>query len=75
MKSIMERIDDSVGDVRKSPGVFREGDHVVLMKGSYEGTPGVFLRHRSDPNWADIREWNGVVRQHPVAWLAHGIRP
>ncbi len=49
---------------------YQAGDPVVLIKGSYEGTPGVFLRFRQDPNWADIREWNGVVREHPVAWLA-----
>ena len=73
MKSFMERIDDVTGDVPASPGIFREGDDVVLTKGPHEGTPGVFLRYRSDPNWADIREWN-VVRQHPVVWLAHGVR-
>lgn len=52
-------------------GAFREGDDVVLAEGTYEGTPGVFLRLREDVNWADITERNGSVRSHPVAWLAH----
>ena len=51
--------------------VFREGDEVVLAKGTYPGTPGVFLRLREDVNWADITERNGSIRSHPVAWLAH----
>jgi hypothetical protein len=51
------------------PG-FREGEEVVLAMGSHQGTLGVFLRLREDPNWADIRERNGDVRSHPVIWLA-----
>ena len=50
---------------------FREGDEVVLAKGSYQGTLGVFVRLKEDDNWADITERNGSVRSHPVAWLAH----
>jgi hypothetical protein len=50
---------------------FREGDEVVLADGTYEGTPGIFLRLREDVNWADISERNGAIRSHPVAWLAH----
>jgi hypothetical protein len=50
---------------------FREGDEVVLAEGTYQGTPGVFLRLKEDVNWADITERNGSVRSHPVAWLAH----
>jgi hypothetical protein len=52
------------------PG-FREGDEVVLARGSYQGTLGVFLHLKEDPNWANIRERNGAVRSHPVIWLAH----
>lgn len=52
---------------------FHEGDAVVLAEGTYRGTPGVFLRLRADPNWADIKERNGIVREHPVAWLAHAV--
>ena len=59
--------------------VFHEGDEVALAKGSYEGTPGVFLKLREDPNWADIEERNGSIRSHPVVCLAHSnvatVRP
>jgi hypothetical protein len=50
---------------------FREGDEVILVLGTYPGTPGRFLRFRDDTNWADITERNGRVRSHPVAWLSH----
>ena len=50
---------------------FREGDEVVLAKGSYQGTLGIFLRLKEDTRWADIRERNGAIRSHPVMWLAH----
>ena len=50
---------------------FREGDEVVLARGSYQGTLGVFLHLKMDCNWADIRERNGAIRSHPVIWLAH----
>ena len=53
---------------------FHEGDEVVLATGSYQGTPGVFLRLREDPKWADISERDGSVRSHPVEWLAHSTR-
>jgi hypothetical protein len=46
--------------------VFFEDDEVVLAKGTYTGTPGVFLRSRADIKWADITE-----RSHPLEWLAH----
>lgn len=50
---------------------FSEGDEVVLARGPYTGTPGVFLRSRRDIKWADITERNGVVKSHPLEWLAH----
>jgi hypothetical protein len=50
---------------------FHEGDEVVLAEGTYQGTPGVFLRLNDDVNWAEITERNGRVRSHPVVWLAH----
>jgi hypothetical protein len=50
---------------------FREGDQVVLARGSYQGSFGVFLRLREDARWADIAEGNGSIRSHPVEWLAH----
>jgi hypothetical protein len=49
--------------------VFRQGDEVVLARGSHQGTLGIFERLRADLNWADIIERNGAVRCHPVAWL------
>ena len=49
---------------------FREGDEVVLVNGTYPGTRGIFLRLKEDTNWADISERNGVIRSHPVIWLA-----
>jgi hypothetical protein len=49
---------------------FQEGDEVVLAKGTYQGTLGVFLHLREDIEWADIVERNGTIRSHPVAWLA-----
>jgi hypothetical protein len=52
-------------------GGFLAGDEVVLAEGTYQGTPGVFLRLKEDINWADITERNGSIRSHPVAWLAH----
>jgi hypothetical protein len=56
-------------NTRPAGPAFHEGDEVVLAEGSYQGTPGVFLRLRDDPKWADITETNGSVRSHPVAWL------
>jgi hypothetical protein len=56
---------------RRVGTVFREGDEVVLAEGSYQGTPGIFLRLRDDVNWADITEPDGRIRSHPLAWLAH----
>ena len=55
--------------------IFREGDEVMLAEGSYQGTPGVFLRLRADVKWADIRERDGSVRSHPITWLAHSVAP
>lgn len=49
---------------------FHEGDEVVLARGSYRGTPGIFLRVRADARWADITERSGTVRAHPLEWLA-----
>lgn len=51
--------------------LFFEGDEVVLARGPYMGTPGVFLRSRADIKWADITERDGGVRCHPVEWLSH----
>jgi len=50
---------------------FQPGEAVVLAKGTYQGTSGVFLQLRADPSWADIKETGGEIRNHPVAWLEH----
>lgn len=52
---------------------FNEGDEVVLVEGTYQGTLGVFVRLRDDVGWADIAERSGAVRSHPVAWLGHAV--
>jgi hypothetical protein len=51
--------------------VFHQGDEVVLVRGSYQGTPGIFCRLKADPAWADITERGGAIRSHPVEWLGH----
>ena len=56
------------------PRIFHEGDEVVLVEGTYQGTLGVFVRLRADVGWADITERNGAVRSHPVAWIGHAAK-
>ncbi len=48
---------------------FVAGDEVVMAIGSHQGTPGVFVKLRADPNWADILERDGQVRSHPLQWM------
>ena len=51
---------------------FKAGDNVILTGGPYQGTPGVFLNLMPvDAHWAEIKERNDVVRQHPLVWLRH----
>jgi hypothetical protein len=58
---------DTVGSIG-----FKAGEDVILTGGPYQGTPGVFLNLLPvDARWADIRERNDVVRQHPLVWLRH----
>ena len=52
---------------------FHEGDEVVLVEGTYQGTLGVFIRLRDDAGWADITERTGAIRSHPVAWMGHAV--
>ena len=60
-------------DTGRVEPIFHEGDEVVLVEGTYQGTLGVFVRRRNDVRWADIKERNGAVRSHPVAWLGHSV--
>jgi hypothetical protein len=53
--------------------IFHEGDEVMLVEGTYQGSSGVFVRLRKDAAWADIKERNGDVRSHPVQWLGHAV--
>ena len=53
------------------PPVFKKGDEVELIAGSYQVTLGVFIGVREDVKWADITERNGEVRRHPVEWMGH----
>jgi hypothetical protein len=49
---------------------FHEGDSICLVKGSYQGTIGIFLHLQKDPLWAELCEPGGLVRAHPVEWMA-----
>jgi hypothetical protein len=51
--------------------VFHQGAEVVRARGSYQGTPGIFCRLKSDPAWADVAERGGAIRSHPLEWLGH----
>ncbi len=51
---------------------FCVGEEVGLAQGTYQGTPGIFVGYTKDTNWAQIQEHNGIIRNHPVEWLAHG---
>jgi hypothetical protein len=60
--------------IRPIASGFQEGEAVVLARGTYQGTRGVFLHLREDPAWADIQESGGGIRSHPVEWLEHSAR-
>jgi hypothetical protein len=65
-KEVTNMLDDKTDD-----RTFHEGDMVVLDQGTYQGTYGVFVRLLNDVNWAEIRENDGSLWNHPVVWLAH----
>jgi len=58
-------------DDKAVAGTFHKGDMVILDHGTYQGTPGVFVRLQKDVNWAQIKVGDGSLSSHPVAWLAH----
>ena len=60
-----------MNNVKATSTTFCQGDEVVLVHGSYQGTVGIFFRFKVDSQWADITERNGTIRSHPVAWLVH----
>ena len=53
-----------------APG-FQKGEAVMLARGTYQGTRGIFLHLNADALWADIEETGGTICSHPVAWLEH----
>ena len=61
----------NIVNIKATSTAFHSGDEVVLVRGSYQGTLGTFFRLKPDPAWADITERNGLIRSHPVEWLAH----
>jgi len=60
--------------IRPIASGFQKGEAVVLARGTYQGTPGVFLHLCNDPAWADIQESGGAIRSHPLEWLDHAER-
>ena len=60
--------------IRPIPSGFQKGEAVVLARGTFQGTRGIFLQLRADPAWADIQESSGEIRSHPVEWLEHATR-
>ncbi len=51
---------------------FKAGDNVILAGGPYQGTPGIFVSLMPvDAQWAEIKERNDIVRQHPLVWMRH----
>lgn len=49
---------------------FQPGDPVmVLYQGRYTGMEATFAGPAADPSWAYVRENNGEIRAHPIAWM------
>jgi hypothetical protein len=55
-------------DVRHEPK-FHAGDNVVLAEGPHKDVLGRFLGLEDEVQWAAIKEANGAVTSHPVAWM------
>jgi hypothetical protein len=49
---------------------FRAGDEVVLVEGPHKYVHGVFIELKDDVEWASIKESNGTVSNHPIAWMS-----
>ena len=54
---------------QNTPEFSLDAQVVVLYDGLHNGKTGRFVGLRADPNWADIKEQDGVIRSHPVLWL------
>jgi hypothetical protein len=66
-----ENSKDTTMSARPAAVTFHDGDEVVLARGTYQGSLGVFRHLNADARWADITERSGAVRSHPVEWLEH----
>ena len=58
------RIADAINNLE-----FHEGDDIALAEGPNKYIRGVFLTLKDDVEWAAIKEPNGAVTSHPVAWM------
>ena len=50
--------------------IFHEGEEIVLVEGTYQGTLGVFVRFRDDVGWAEIAERRVTSEVTPSRGLA-----
>jgi hypothetical protein len=57
-----------IADLINNPK-FRAGDQVVLIEGPHKYERGTFMRLKDDVEWAAIKETNGAIGSHPVAWM------
>jgi hypothetical protein len=50
---------------------FEIGDSLLLFKGPYYGTPGIFAGCCDDPKWGNLKGAGEVPGRHSVEWLRH----
>jgi transcription antitermination factor NusG len=55
-------------DVRHEPN-FHAGEKIILAEGPHKDVLGTFLGLDDEVQWAAIKEANGAVSSHPVAWM------
>lgn len=48
---------------------FHVGENIILAKGPHKDVLGTFLRLEDEVEWAAIKEADGAVSCHPVAWM------
>lgn len=58
------RIADAINNPK-----FHAGDLVVLIEGPHKYERGTFMRLKDDVEWATIKETDGAISSHPVAWM------
>jgi hypothetical protein len=52
-----------------SEPAFHAGDKIIVDEGPHQGVLGTFLGLEDEVRWASIKEANGTVSSHPVAWM------